>query len=108
MKIRTRAVSTLFTLSLAAVAKTGAGNGNATALALKPPAVQTAYNILFGQAQQLQDSNLRTQTLDAISNTTTCVLLRKNLTPAGQQAILQQLLNAGLVDPNDNATFRAG
>ena len=56
MKIRTRAVSTLFTLSLAAVAKTGAGNGNA-ALALKPPAVQTAYNILFGQAQQLQDSN---------------------------------------------------
>ena len=107
MKIRTRAVSTLFTLSLAAVAKTGAGNGNA-ALALKPPAVQTAYNILFGQAQQLQDSNLRTQTLDAISNTTTCVLHRKNLNPAGQQAILQQLLNAGLVDPNDNATFRAG
>jgi hypothetical protein len=36
------------------------------------------------------------------------VLHRKNLTPAGQQAILQQLLNAGLVDPNDNATLRAG
>src|SRR5215470_10232246 len=91
-----------------AFAQTGAGNGNAIALAKKSPAVQTAYSYLISQAQQLQDDNLRTQTLDAISNPTTCVKHRANLSPAQQQAILQQLLNAGLVDPNDNATFPGG
>ena len=98
----------LVALSIAALAQTGAGNGNAVALAQRSPAVQTAYNFLISQAQSLQDSNLRTQTLDAISNPATCVLHRANVSPAQQQVILQRLLDAGLVDPNDNATFPGG
>jgi hypothetical protein len=112
MKMKTRFTAialTLAALSVAsAVAQTGAGNGNAIALAKKSPAVQTAFNFLISQAQQLQDDNLRTQTLDAISNATTCVKHRANVSPAAQQAIVQQLLAAGLADPNDNATFPGG
>ncbi len=109
MKIRFLVVPfALAALSLAAIGQTGAGNGNAIALAKKSPAVQTAYNFLIGQAQQLQDDNLRTQTLDAISNSTTCVKHRANVSPAMQQAIVQQLLAAGLADPADNSTFPGG
>jgi hypothetical protein len=95
-------------LSLPGAAQTGAGNGNAVALAKKSPAVQTAYNFLIAQAQQLQDDNLRNQTLDAISNAATCVKHRANVSPTMQQAIVQQLLAAGLADPADNATFPGG
>ena len=113
MKTRSVAISLfLIALSIPAVipaeAQTGAGNGNAIALAQKSPAVQTAYNYLIGQAQELQDTSLRTQTLDAITNRSTCVLHRANVSPALQQTILNQLLAAGLVDPNDNATFPGG
>ncbi len=110
MKTRFAAIAlTLAALSVApAVAQIGAGNGNAIALAKKSPAVQTAFNFLISQAQQLQDNNLRTQTLDAISNATTCVKHRANVSPAMQQAIVQQLLAAGLADPNDNNTFPGG
>ena len=113
MKTRFAALS-LFLIALfipaviPALAQTGAGNGNAIALAQKSPAVQTAFNYLIGQAQELQDPNLRSQTLDAISNRSTCVLHRANVSAAQQQTILNQLLAAGLVDPNDNATFPGG
>ncbi|HWZ82565.1 MAG TPA: hypothetical protein VNW47_08075 [Terriglobales bacterium] len=110
MKTRFAAVVLSFaTLSVASgMAQTGAGNGNAIALAKKSPAVQTAYNYLISQAQTLQDDSLRSQTLDAISNPTTCVKHRVNVSPAMQQAIVQQLLAAGLADPNDNNTFPGG
>jgi hypothetical protein len=91
-----------------ALAQTGAGNAAAVALAKKSPAVQTALSFLISQANTLQDSNLRTQTLDAISNPNTCVLHRANVSLAQQQAIVQQLLNAGLADPNDNSSFPGG
>ena len=55
-----------------------------------------------------QDSTLKTQTLDAISNPATCVVHRANVSATQQQAIVQQLLNAGLADPADNATFPGG
>jgi hypothetical protein len=93
--------------SIPALAQVGAGNANAATLAQKSPAVQTAYQFLIHQAQQLQDTNLRTQTLDAISNPGTCIKHRANLTPAKQAAIVQQLLTAGLLDSND-ASFPGG
>src|SRR5215470_13639123 len=109
MKMRTVVVCLLAAaVCLPGMAQTGAGNGNAIALAKKSPAVQTAYNFLVSQAQQLQDDNLRSQTLDAISNLTTCVKHRANVSPAQQQAIVQQLLAAGLADPADNANFPGG
>src|SRR5260370_1402910 len=39
---------------------------------------------------------------------TTCVQHRAGITPAKKAALLQQLLTAGLVDPNDDATFPGG
>jgi hypothetical protein len=109
MRTRFVAISLfLIALFIPALAQTGAGNGSAIALAQKSPAIQTAYNYLIGQAQQLQDTNLRTQTLDAITNPSTCVMHRAHVTPAVQQTILNQLLAAGLVDPNDNANFPGG
>jgi hypothetical protein len=109
MKTRFVAISlSLVALLIPALAQTGAGNGNAIALAQKSPAVQTAYNYLIGQAQLLQDTNLRTETLDAITNASTCVAHRANVSPALQQTILNQLLAAGLVDPNDQNNFPGG
>ena len=109
MKIRLVTILSAFlTLPMFMTAQTGAGNGNAIALAGKSPAVQTAYNFLIDQAQHLRDNNLRSQTLDAITNRSTCVYHRANVSPAMQQAVVQQLLAAGLVDPNDNNTFPGG
>jgi hypothetical protein len=91
-----------------AAAQTGAGNANAVALAQKSPAVQTAYNYLITQARSIDNEKLRFQTLDAISNAATCVKHRAGVSPAKQQQILQQLEQAGLVDPNDDKTFPGG
>ncbi|HXJ86328.1 MAG TPA: hypothetical protein VMS18_05890 [Candidatus Binatia bacterium] len=107
MKVRVGVISMLLSMSLS-MAQTGAGNGNAVALAKQSPAVRTGYNYLVTQAQLLRDRNLREQTLDAITNPSTCVYHRANVSPAMQQAILQQLLAAGLVDANDNNTFPGG
>jgi hypothetical protein len=110
MKIRFAAIALAFAalFTQSAMAQTGAGNGNAIALAKKSPAAQIAYNFLISQAQQLKDEHLRTQTLDAISNATTCVKHRANVSPAMQQAIVQQLLAAGLADSADNNIFPGG
>jgi len=108
MKIRFVALSLLIALCGVANAQIGAGNGNAIALAKKSPAVQTAFAYLLSQAQSLQDDNLRTQTLDALSNLNTCVKHRIHVTPAMQQAIVQQLLAAGLANPADNQNFPGG
>ena len=110
LTMKFRAVILVLVLSLGqtfARAQIGAGNANAAVLAQKSPAVQTAYQFLIRQAQQLQDAHLRAQTLDAISNPGTCIEHRANLTPAKQAAIVQQLLAAGLLDPND-ASFPGG
>jgi hypothetical protein len=109
MKLRAIVV-VILVLSLkpiSALAQIGAGNANAAVLAQKSPAVQAAYQFLIHQAQQLQGPNLRAQTLDAISNPSTCIQHRAKLTPAKQAAIVQQLLAAGLLDPND-ASFPGG
>lgn len=77
-----RAFLIMLSLSpLSGLAQTGVGNSAAAALSQKSPAVQTAQSFLVSQAQKLQDSNLRKQTLDAIANPATCVVHRANLTP---------------------------
>jgi hypothetical protein len=70
--------------------------------------VQSAYTFLIGRAQQMHNSSVRNATMDAISNPNTCITHRANLSPAARASILQQLSNAGLVDPGDNATFPNG
>ena len=109
MKIRSALLCpALVALSVVSFAQIGAGNGTAIALAQKSPAVQTAYNYLIAQAHLLQDSHLQAQTLDAITNPSTCVYHRANVSPAQQQTIVQQLLAAGLADPNDQNSFPGG
>lgn len=108
MKFRVFVLCSMLFPSLFTMAQTGAGNANAIALARKSPAVQTAYGYLIHQAQQIHSGTLRTQTLDAISNRFTCVYHRAHVSPAMQQAIVQQLLAAGLADPNDDHTFPGG
>jgi len=109
MKIRTVLLpAALLAFAALGNAQIGAGNGTAIALAQKSPAVQTAYNYLITQAHKLQDSHLQSQTLDAITNPSTCVYHRANVSPAQQQAIVQQLLASGLADPNDQNNFPGG
>ena len=86
----------------------GAGNANAVALSKKSPIVQSAFRFLLDQSRGLRDRNLRNQTLDAIGNPKTCVKHRAGVTNDKKNALLQELLADGLVDPNDDATFPGG
>jgi len=113
MKVRSVAVAVILSASslLPAVAQQttpGAGNANAVTLAQKSPIVQSAFRFLLSQTDSLKDRHLRHETADAIGNPKTCVEHRAGITPAKKAALLQQLLTAGLVDPNDDATFPGG
>lgn len=86
----------------------GAGNANAAALARRSPIVQSAFNFLLSQAGRIKDPVLRKQTLDAIGNAHTCVTHRANLTEAKKDAIVQTLINQGLLNPADAAGIQGG
>src|SRR5215470_14498279 len=88
-------------------AKPGAGNAAAIALARKSPIVSSAYEFLQSQSRRIRDAKLRTETLDAIGDST-CVRHRANLTDAQKDAILQKLLAQGLVNPADAASIQGG
>lgn len=86
----------------------GGGNENAVTLSRKSAMVQSAYRFLIKQAEKIGDPKLREETLDAIANPKTCIQHRADLTEADKNRILQDLINAGLIDPKDDATFPGG
>jgi hypothetical protein len=86
----------------------GAGNAEATKIAQSSPLIQSAYEFLIQQAKQIQTASYRNATLDAINNPNTCITHRTGLTDSKKQAILQQLVQAGLVDTADDSTFPGG
>lgn len=86
----------------------GAGNAAAEQIAANSQFVQTAKATLVSNAQSLQDFYLRLTTLDAIGNKTTCVTHRANLTEADKQTIVQNLIDAGLVNPADASGITGG
>ena len=86
----------------------GAGNQNGVDLSSQSPIVQSAYHFLIEQAKSIDDEKLREETVDAISNPSTCIRHRAGLTDAAKNQILQNLINAGLVNTADNATFPGG
>jgi hypothetical protein len=86
----------------------GAGNGAAVSLSHQSPLVQSALKLLERKIAQLRNSRLKSATLDALTNSSTCVTHRANLSDSQKPALLQQLKNAGLVDPADDATFPGG
>src|SRR5713226_4351634 len=86
------------------------GTGNATAIALssKAPMVQSAKEFLLERIKKIDNATTRAITQDAIANPTTCVAHRVGLTEGQKDAILQELVAAGLVDTRDDATFPNG
>jgi len=86
----------------------GAGNTIALQLSQKSPIVQSALSLLTTQAKQIQDRTLRNVTLRAISDPKYCIQHRAGVTDQTKTKILQALLDAGLVDPKDDATFPGG
>ena len=100
----------LFAKSVWAADQTVLGTGNTTAigLSLKSPLVQSAQKLLVQQTKQIQSASLKNTTLDAISNTKTCVKHRAGLNDSQKQAIVKTLLQQGLLDPADDSTFPGG
>jgi len=86
----------------------GAGNTDAINIAQNSPLVQSAQKFLVQQAKQIPTPSLRDATLDAINNRKTCITHRSGVTDSQKQAILQQLVQAGLVDTADDSTFPGG
>src|SRR5262249_28616721 len=113
MKLRScvLAVTLLFAASAVFAAdqtQPGACNANAATLARRSPIVKSAYDFLLDQASRIKDAKLRNETLDAIGNLHTCVKHRVNLTDAQKTAIVQTLINQGLLNPADAAGIQGG
>src|SRR5262249_23934433 len=86
----------------------GAGNGTAADIANGSRIVQSAMDFLVKQAKSVNDTKLRTETVDAISNANTCVYHRAKFTDAVKDKILTTLKNQGLVRLGDDMTFPGG
>ena len=76
--------------------KIGAGNAAANALAGDSNFVQSSYQFLLRQTNQIQDSNTRFQTVDAIRNPNTCVMSRAGVTDAVKDTLLKRLVDQEL------------
>ncbi len=86
----------------------GAGNNAAVALSNQSPLAQSAFKALIKQTKGIQDQPLRQATNDILTNSTSCVTFRANLTDTDKTNIIQQLTTAGLVSTADDATFPGG
>ncbi len=86
----------------------GAGNLLAVQLSQKSPIVQSSLSLITAEAKQIKDQTLRNSTLSLINNAKFCIQHRANLTEQTKASILQALLTAGLIDPNDDSTFPGG
>ena len=108
--LHTAAIAVLAATQLAAQNQTtpGAGNAAAAAIASKSHMVHSAMEFLIDQAKSLRDSKLRSETLDAITNPSTCVQHRAGVDDAAKNTILQKLIAQGLVNVADDTTFPGG
>jgi hypothetical protein len=87
----------------------GAGNAIATATASHSRLVMSAYARLKQRLQaSIGNATILKQTMDGLFNPDTCVAHRANLTVAQKQAIVSQIVAAGLVNPNDGASITGG
>jgi len=87
----------------------GAGNATAAATAAASPRVAQAERFLVEQAERIRDRFIRAETLDAVSNPHVCIRHRIALaTAAAKDAVVQKLIAAGLVNPDDGASFPGG
>jgi hypothetical protein len=86
----------------------GAGNALAEKIAASSQLVQSAKQTLLDNARQIRNSSIRTTTLDAIANRSTCIAHRVGVNEAKKDAIVQSLISAGLVNPADAAGITGG
>jgi hypothetical protein len=86
----------------------GAGNAAAEDIAAASALVQSAKQTLINNARGIQDRNIRAATLDAINNPSTCVTHRIGVNDAEKDAIVLNLVNAGLINPADAAGIAGG
>jgi hypothetical protein len=86
----------------------GAGNALAERIAAGSQLVQSGKQTLIDNARGIHDPNIRATTLDAITNPATCVTHRIGVDDARKNAILQNLENAGLINPTDAAGIAGG
>jgi len=87
---------------------TGAGNALAEKIAAASQLVQSAKQTLVENARRIQNANIRSTTLDAMTNRTTCITHRVGVDDAKKNAILQSLQNAGLINSADAAGIVGG
>ena len=111
-KLAMRAAAMALLAATQAVAQTqttpGAGNAAAVAIASKSQMVHSTMEFLVDQAMSITDSKLRSETLDAITNPSTCVQHRAGVDDATKNAILQKLIAERRVNVADDATFPGG
>ena len=87
----------------------GAVNAIATATASHSRLVMSAYARLRQRLQaSITNPVILKGTMDGLFNPDTCVQHRANLTQAQKQAILNQIVAAGLVNPSDGASITGG
>jgi hypothetical protein len=86
----------------------GAGNTLAGQTAARSALVQTAKQALLDRAHSIQNHDVRTATLDAIGNPATCIAHRIGVDDAKKNAIVQSLVNAGLINPADATGITGG
>ena len=99
-----------YTLPVRAADQTvpGAGNEAAISLSNQSPLVRSALQLLERKIARLRSPLLKSATLDALTNPSTCITHRANLSDSQRTALLQQLKDAGLVALADDATFPGG
>jgi hypothetical protein len=86
----------------------GAGNALAEQIAANSQFVQSAKQTLLSNAQGIQDVNLRNITLDAINNPATCITHRIGVDSTTKNTIVNDLVNAGLINPADASSIQGG
>ena len=87
----------------------GAGNAIATATASRSQLVMSAYARLKQRLQaSVTNATILKGTMDGLFNPDTCVQHRAGLTVAQKQAIVNQIVAAGLVNPADGNSISGG
>jgi len=86
----------------------GAGNPRAIEISRRSPLIQSAHAFLVKETNKIRDAKVRKATRDAVSNPSTCVAHRAGLAPNDKKGVIARLLQAGLLDPDDQSRFPGG
>lgn len=86
----------------------GAGNARAQQIGAGSPLVRSAIELLKDNAEQIENPQLRAQTLDSFLNPFTCIRHRANVNDAVKTQIINTLIAQNLVNPADGNAITGG